>query len=46
VVLTDGDVIYIDVKIGCKPQSLLTVNNFIDKIDEHVTKTELNKSTQ
>lgn len=28
---------YIDVKIGCKPQSLLTVNNFIDKIDEYVS---------
>lgn len=28
---------YIDVKIGCKPQSLLTVNNFIDKIDEYIS---------
>ncbi len=29
---------YIDVKIGCKPQSLLTVDNFINKIDEYVAK--------
>ena len=29
---------YIDSKFGCKPQSLLTVNNFIDKIDEYITK--------
>ncbi len=31
---------YIDVEIGCKPQSLLTIDNFIDKIDEYVAKAE------
>ena len=35
---------YIDVKIGCKPQSLLTVDNFIDKVDEYVAKVELSKN--
>jgi len=29
---------YIDVIIGCKPQILLTVDNFIDKIDNYILK--------
>ncbi len=31
---------YIDMVYGCKPQSLLSVENFVDKIDEYISKVQ------